>query len=122
MKDSTLYLIRLGEISLKGLNRDSFEKRLKQNIKQKLKGYRTQVNRQKGRIFFEITNECPKETVELALGTTFGVVGYSRCLRCEKDITVIRETAKKKLITDEPSAREAVPSSPSPNVLTRVFP
>ncbi|MGD9926243.1 MAG: tRNA uracil 4-sulfurtransferase ThiI [Sphaerochaeta sp.] len=101
MKDSTLYLIRLGEISLKGLNRDSFEKRLKQNIKQKLKGYKTQVNRQKGRLFFEISNECPKGTVELALGTTFGVVGYSRCLRCEKDISVIRETAKQ-LIADEP--------------------
>ncbi|MGE4454094.1 MAG: tRNA uracil 4-sulfurtransferase ThiI [Sphaerochaeta sp.] len=94
MKDSTLYLVRLGEISLKGLNRDAFEKRLKQNIKQKLKGYKTQVNRQKGRIFFEISNDCPEETVANAFGTTFGVVGYSRCLRCEKDIQTIRETAK----------------------------
>lgn len=101
MKDSTLYLIRLGEISLKGLNRDFFEKRLKNNIKQKLKGYRTQISKQKGRLFFEIENACPKELVDMAFSTTFGIVGYSRCLRCAKDMQVIRETAKI-LIEDEP--------------------
>ena len=75
MNDSTLYLVKLGEISLKGLNRDFFEKRLKINLKNKLKGYRTQVSKQKGRIFFEISNDCPKETIERAFSTTFGVVG-----------------------------------------------
>ena len=32
-KEMNLYLIRLGEISLKGLNRNFFEKKLKNNIK-----------------------------------------------------------------------------------------
>lgn len=101
MKDATLYLIKLGEISLKGLNRDFFEKRLKNNIKQKLKGYRTQVSKQKGRLFFEIENSCPKDLIDMAFSTTFGVVGYSRCLRCAKDIEVIREKAAV-LIEDAP--------------------
>lgn len=101
MNDSTLYLVKLGEISLKGLNRDYFEKRLKQNIKNKLKGYRSQINKQKGRIFFEISNECPEDTIELAFSTTFGVVGYSKCMRCEKDIEAIKATAAK-LIEREP--------------------
>ncbi len=101
MNNSTLYLVRLGEISLKGLNRDFFEKRLKQNIKNKLKGYRTQVSKQKGRIFFEISNDCPHETIELAFSTTFGVVGYSRCLSCEKDVEAIRKTAKQ-VLEDSP--------------------
>lgn len=104
MNDSTLYLVRLGEISLKGLNRDFFEKRLKNNIKNKLKGYRTQVSKQKGRIFFEIENSCPRETIEMAFNTTFGVVGYSRCLRCAKDIEVIKETARV-LLQDEPFSK-----------------
>lgn len=104
MNDATLYLVRLGEISLKGLNRDFFEKRLKINIKNKLKGYRTQVSKQKGRIFFEIENSCPKETVERAFSTTFGVVGYSRCLRCAKDIEIIKETARL-LMEDEPFSK-----------------
>ena len=104
MNDSTLYLVRLGEISLKGLNRDFFEKRLKINIKNKLKGYRTQVSKQKGRIFFEIENGCPKETIERAFSTTFGVVGYSMCLRCDKDIEIIKETARL-LMQDEPFSK-----------------
>jgi thiamine biosynthesis protein ThiI len=94
MNDSTLYLVKLGEISLKGLNRDFFEKRLKNNIKIKLKGYRTQVSKQKGRLFFEISNDCPKEIIERTFSTTFGVVGYSRCLRCEKDMEEIKKTAR----------------------------
>ncbi|MDT4761409.1 tRNA uracil 4-sulfurtransferase ThiI [Sphaerochaeta sp. PS] len=93
MKDSTLYLVRLGEISLKGLNRDFFEKRLKQNIKNKLKPYRSLVTKQKGRLYFEVSNECPEEQALMAFRTTFGVVGFSKCLRCEKDIEAIKKVA-----------------------------
>lgn len=104
MNDSKLYLVRLGEISLKGLNRDFFEKRLKNNIKAKLKGWRTQVSKQKGRIFFEIEKDCPQSLIEWALGTTFGVVGFSRCLKCAKNIEAIKETARV-LMDDEPFAK-----------------
>jgi thiamine biosynthesis protein ThiI len=103
MKNSTLYLVRLGEISLKGLNRDYFEKRLKQNIKNKLKPYRTQVSKQKGRLYFEIHDDCPKEVARKAFQTTFGVVGFSECVRCEKDMDTIKATAAR-LIKGEPFA------------------
>ena len=93
MKDSTLYLVRLGEISLKGLNRDFFEKRLKMNIKAKLKPYRNFVTKQKGRLYFEVSNECPLEQALRAFSTTFGVVGFSKCVRCEKDIEIIKKHA-----------------------------
>ncbi|MGE4583381.1 MAG: tRNA uracil 4-sulfurtransferase ThiI [Sphaerochaeta sp.] len=104
MNDATLYLVKLGEISLKGLNRDFFEKRLKNNIKAKLKGYRTQISKQKGRIFFEISNDCPQTTIDMAFSTTFGVVGYSKCLRCAKDIEEIKKTAAL-IIQDEPFSK-----------------
>jgi len=103
MKDSTLYLVRLGEISLKGLNRDFFEKRLKLNIKAKLKPYRTIVSKQKGRLYFEISNECPEEQAQKAFRTTFGVVGFSKCIRCEKDMDIIKANATL-LIKEEPFA------------------
>jgi len=93
MKDSTLYLVRLGEISLKGLNRDFFEKWLKMNIKAKLKPFHNIVSKQKGRLSFEISSECPEEQALRAFSTTFGVVGFSKCIRCEKDIEVIRKHA-----------------------------
>jgi thiamine biosynthesis protein ThiI len=103
MKNSTLYLVRLGEISLKGLNRDFFEKRLKQNIKNKLKPYRTQVSKQKGRLYFEIHNDCPEEVTRQAFKTTFGVVGFSKCVSCEKDIETIKTVAAT-IIKREPFA------------------
>lgn len=103
MKDTTLYLVRLGEISLKGLNRDFFEKRLKMNIKAKLKPYRNTVSKQKGRLYFEISNECPEEQAIRAFKTTFGVVGFSKCLRCEKNMDAIKATAAL-LIQEEPFA------------------
>ena len=93
MKNSTLYLVKLGEISLKGLNRDFFEKRLKMNIKAKLKPYRNMVSKQKGRLYFEVSNECPLEKALMAFSTTFGVVGFSKCISCEKDIEDIKKHA-----------------------------
>ena len=91
----TTYLVRTGEISLKGLNRGFFEKRLKQNIKSKLKPYHSQEHRQKGRLYFDVDDSCPKEIRDLAFRTTFGVVGYSETLTCEKSWDAIVETAKK---------------------------
>lgn len=95
--DTKLYLVRLGEISLKGLNRPFFEKKLKNNIKIKLRPFHNVVTKQKGRLYFEIDGECSDEQIELALSTTFGVVGFAKCIRCKKDIEVIKENADKLL-------------------------
>ncbi len=103
MKDSTLYLVRLGEISLKGLNRDFFEKRLKLNIKAKLRPHQSVVTKQRGRLYFEISNTCSEEQAIKAFKTTFGVVGFSKCIRCKKDIEVIKAQVAK-LIQEEPFA------------------
>ncbi len=97
MENSTTILVRMGEISLKGLNRGFFEKRLKQNIKSKIKPYHSEEHKQKGRLYFEISNECPSHIMEEAFSTTFGVVGYSKCLSCPKDWDQIVLTAKKLL-------------------------
>ena len=91
---STQYLIRLGEIALKGLNRSMFENMLRQNIKAKLKGYKNTITKQKGRLFLEITQECPPEVIDFALSTTFGIVGYSRSFSAPKDLKKIQETVK----------------------------
>lgn len=66
MSGSTLYLVRLGEISLKGLNRGFFERRLKQNVKAKLKPYHSEEHKQKGRLYFDISDECPASVIDAA--------------------------------------------------------
>ncbi|MCF0262378.1 MAG: tRNA 4-thiouridine(8) synthase ThiI [Sphaerochaetaceae bacterium] len=99
--DMNLYLIRLGEISLKGLNRSFFEKKLKNNIKLKIHPYHSLLTREKGRFYLYVSKECPEETVIKTLKTTFGVVGFSKALVCPKDWNKIVEAAKE-LIENEP--------------------
>ena len=93
-KEMNLYLIRLGEISLKGLNRNFFEKKLKNNIKLKIHPYRSLLTREKGRFYLYVSKDCPEEIVIKTLKTTFGVVGFSKALVCEKDWPVNVENAK----------------------------
>jgi thiamine biosynthesis protein ThiI len=97
--ETKLYLVRLGEISLKGLNRPFFEKKLKNNIKLKLRPFHNVVTKQKGRLYFEIDSACSDEQCELAFSTTFGVVGYAKCVKCKKDVELIKETTRQ-LIKD----------------------
>ena len=59
LRSMNLYLIRLGEISLKGLNRNFFEKKLKNNIKLKIHPYRSTLTREKGRFYLYVSKECP---------------------------------------------------------------
>jgi len=96
-----LFLIRLGEISLKGLNRSFFEKKLKNNIKLKVHPYPSVLNREKGRFYLYVDNSCPDELIYRILRSTFGVVGFSKAVTCEKNWDVMVNTAKE-LVKAEP--------------------
>lgn len=87
-----LYLIRLGEICLKGENRSFFEKKLRTNIKYKLKGLHPAFRIQKGRFFLEVDDiEGSEARTEAALSTTSGLVAFSKTLKTDKDIEAIKE-------------------------------
>ncbi len=90
-----LYLIKEGEISLKGGNRNLFEKRLRHNIKDKLRPYHSEIDKQKGRLYAYIEESAPKELMEKALSTTSGITGFAEAHRTEKDMAAIEETARK---------------------------
>lgn len=90
-----LYLIRLGEISLKGLNRSFFEKKLKNNIKLKIHPYHSLLLREKGRFYLYVENTCPEEIVIKTLQTTFGIVGFSKAMVCDKDFDKVTQTCLK---------------------------
>lgn len=79
----TKYLIKLGEISLKGLNRKSFQMRLINNIKEKLLPLCATIKSQKGRLFLS-TDENDKKRIEKVLSTTFGIDGYAECRICKE--------------------------------------
>lgn len=116
--DMNLYLIRLGEISLKGMNRNFFEKKLKNNIKLKIHPYRSLLSREKGRFYLYVSKDCPEEIVIRTLKTTFGVVGFSKALVCEKDWGQIVENVKA-LIENEPFSDGKGPSRSNADAETR---
>lgn len=92
-----LYLVKLGEISLKGLNRPLFEKRLRNNTKDKLRPYHSSCTKRKGRLFFYIDEECPEERIIKAMSTTFGVAGFAKAIVCDKNMESCLQRAKELL-------------------------
>ena len=90
-----LYLIKEGEISLKGGNRNLFEKQLRHNIKNKLRPYHSDITKQKGRLYARISDEAPDELIDKALSTTPGITGFARAHQSEKNIESIIAKAKK---------------------------
>jgi thiamine biosynthesis protein ThiI len=85
-----LYLIKYGELQLKGENRGSFERRLCGNIRRAL-APGAQLERRHGRLL--LRSGAPEAEVRRALERTFGIVGFSKALQTEKDPERLREAA-----------------------------
>ncbi len=89
-----LFLVKIGEISLKGGNRGYFEKKLSQNIKRRLKNERPKITITRGRFLVEIDDEAEAKAKKV-LSTTFGIVGFSKALACDKSMTdILREAGQ----------------------------
>ena len=86
---TNLYVLRLGEISLKKNNRSVFEQTLKHTLKFKLRPYSTVIRTSKGRMFVEIEEGTPQKKIDEVLSKTFGIVSYSQALSCEKDLKAV---------------------------------
>lgn len=96
-----LYLVKEGEISLKGGNRIMFERKLRANIRNKIKPYASNMDKSKGRVYLMVDDACPEERVEKALATTFGITGFAPSYKCrEKSIEAIREKVEEVLQKD----------------------
>jgi thiamine biosynthesis protein ThiI len=86
----TRYLIKIGEMSLKGGNRPYFEKTLKLNIKSRLpRGSR--MSGRFGRFFLE--TDAPADQVRSALSATFGITWFVEVLSVRKDMEEIEAAA-----------------------------
>jgi tRNA uracil 4-sulfurtransferase len=86
-----LFLIKIGEISLKGGNRGFFEKRLVQNIKRRLRGYGTKMTSRRGRFLLEIDERHEERACDV-LSSTFGIVAFSKAYTAEKRIECIKDS------------------------------
>ena len=86
------FLVKYGEISLKGANRAAFEQRLVRNIVSRLPRAAARARRTWGRIFITVDDQFAA-AAEQILGATFGVVSFARVLRFPKAESVFPEAA-----------------------------
>ena len=89
-----MFLLKLGEIVLKGGNRFRFENRLKTNVCRRLRSYgEFSVRISQSTVFVEPLNEqCDLDGAWEAAHTIFGVISLCRCRPCEKELDAIFET------------------------------
>ncbi len=89
-----IFLLKLGELVLKGLNRRSFEERLMSNIRRRLAKFgKFKVYTRQSTTYVEPQEDtCDLDGAWEALTKVFGVVGLSRAFACEKDAQAMLDT------------------------------
>jgi thiamine biosynthesis protein ThiI len=87
-----LFLVKYGELALRGENKGQFELALVRNIRNALEGSGAQVVSAHGRLFVEAPPDAA-ERVAQVLGSTFGVAAFARAHRVRKRIEDVEEAA-----------------------------
>lgn len=123
-----LILVRYGEVALKGGNRSFFINRLVRNISNALNGIEHRIIKDRGRILVVL----PEGSLKLAeavnrLKKVFGIVSFSRVVKVEKDLHVIKQKAlemveKQQIDTFKVESRRADKAFPikSPEICRQV--
>ena len=90
-----MFLLKLGEIVLKGGNRFQFENRLKTNVARRMRPFGDfRVSIVQSTVYVEPENaDCDLDGAWEACHAIFGVVSLCRCRPCAKDLDAIFDTA-----------------------------
>ena len=101
------FLLKLGEIVLKGQNRWQFENKLKQNINRRMRPFgQFRVSIVQSTVFVEPQSEdCDMDGAWDACRYIFGVVAICRCRACPKDLDAIFDAVREFLDDDLLAAR-----------------
>ena len=97
-----IFLLKLGEIVLKGANKRQFEDKLRQNVRRRMKAYGNfDVYLMQSTVYVEpMDDEADIDGAWEACHTIFGLVSLCRCRACEKDIDKIYDTIEEYLGDD----------------------
>ncbi|GHV83383.1 putative tRNA sulfurtransferase [Spirochaetia bacterium] len=88
MEGNSLFLLKLGELSLKGGNKAYFERVLRQNLAAMLRGSGAQINTASGRIYVKCRAQS-ESIVENVLKHLSGITGWSKARKVEKNIDAV---------------------------------
>ena len=91
-----IFLMKLGEIVLKGANKRQFESKLRQNVRRRMKPFgEFDVYIMQSTVYVEPLNEeADVEGAWEACHSIFGVVSLCRCRPCEKNLDAIYEAVE----------------------------
>ncbi len=97
-----IFLLKLGEIVLKGANKRQFEDKLRQNIRRRMKAYGNfDVYLMQSTVYVEpMDDESDIDGAWDACHKIFGLVSLCRCRACEKDIDKIYDAVEEYLGDD----------------------
>ena len=86
-----IFLLKLGEIVLKGANKRQFEARLRQNVRRRMKFYGNfDVYLMQSTVYVEpMDDTCDVDGAWEACRSIFGVVSLCRCRACDKNLDAI---------------------------------
>ena len=91
-----IFLLKLGEVVLKGQNRQSFEDKLLANVRRRVKNCGSfQCSLRQSTIYVEPQGEdCDMEAAWDACRQVFGIAAVARAVPCEKTVGAIVEAAR----------------------------
>ena len=97
-----IFLLKLGEIVLKGANKRQFEDKLRQNVRRRMRPFGNfDVYLMQSTIYVEpMDEEADIDGAWDACSTIFGLVSLCRCRACEKDLDSIFNTVEEYLGDD----------------------
>ena len=97
-----IFLLKLGEIVLKGANKRQFEDKLRQNVRRRMRPFGNfDVYIMQSTVYVEPMDElCDVEGAWDACHCIFGLVSLCRCRACEKDLDKIFDTIEEYLGDD----------------------
>ncbi len=92
--DIQTYIVRCGEVALKGQNKPYFERVLAERIKRALRKFEgVSVQRNEGLIFVRLSGQYDPESVVNEISRVFGVASVSHAVETATDIDIIGEEA-----------------------------
>ena len=94
MEDRNIYIVRCGEVALKGMNKPYFERMLVERIRKVLKKHKgIEIRREDGLIVVRTIKDISRDTVIGEISKVFGVASISPAIEVESDMEAIEQAA-----------------------------
>ena len=95
-----IFIVRCGEVALKGMNKPYFERMLVERIKKLLKKFNgVSVKRHEGLIFVRADEHLDKNAIIREISKVFGVASISPAVECESTMEAIGKAAVDYMMT-----------------------